>query len=468
MTTCDQTPGAPNTCPAGYHCTPDGKCDALCTPNGNECGDGYTCTADGQCQAPGTCTGIQCNIVQCSKMSMPDTSISGTVYAPNGTLPLYGVNVYVPNADPGPLPDGAVCDRCGTDLPGQPIVQATTDEAGHFQLTGVPSGANIPLVIVSGKWRRQITIPNVAQCTDNALMADQTRLPKNHTEGDIPKIAVTTGGADALECLLPKLGIDLSEFTPSTGTGRIHLYTDGGAASQGGQGAKSIMGAGNMTDAATLWGDVNNLKPYDIVIFSCEGAQIADTKPQTAMNAVKAYADLGGRVFASHWHNIWIEGSTEDPQMTQKPAVWPGIATWSNGGNTPDPVIDMIDETNNPKGSSFATWMLNVMGSTTRDQIVVHNGRTTVQSVDNAKAERWTYVMGGNSPQNFQFTTPNEMDINSRCGKVAFSDMHVSGDSSSRPGTAFPGGCSTAALTPQEKALAFMIFDLSSCVGGIF
>ena len=463
MTTCDPKPGAANTCPAGYHCTPDGKCDAVCLQGGSDCGDGYTCTADGQCQPVGACTGLQCNVVDCQKMNMPSTSISGTVYAPNGTLPLYGVTVYVPNADPGPLADGAICDRCTDDLPGSPIVRATTDEAGHFQLLDVPAGANIPLVIVSGKWRRQITISNVPQCADSTLTADQTRFPKNKSEGDIPKIAVTTGGADALECLLPKLGIDMAEFTPAGGGGRINLFTDSGA-SNGGQGASKIMGAGNMTDATTLWNDVNNLKPYDIVIFSCEGAQYSNTKSQTDMDAVKAYADLGGRVFASHWHNIWIEGSTQGGG-NQKPAVWPGIAQWSNSNNNPpDPVTDLIDEVNNSKGASFATWMLNVMGSTMRDQIVVHNGRTTVTSIDNAKAERWTYITGTQTPQNFQFTTPNEVDISQRCGKVAFSDMHVSGDSSSSPGTAFPGGCSTAPLTPQEKALAFMIFDLSSCI----
>jgi len=49
-----------------------------------------------------------------------------------------------------------------------------------------------------------------------------------------------------------------------------------------------------------------------------------------------------------------------------------------------------------------------------------------------------------------------------------FSDMHVSSGSSSLPATPFPGGCATGDLTPQEKALAFIFFDISSCVGPIF
>ena len=46
---CDPQPGAPNTCPTGFHCAPDGTCDAQCTPNGGECGSGRTCTLDGTC-----------------------------------------------------------------------------------------------------------------------------------------------------------------------------------------------------------------------------------------------------------------------------------------------------------------------------------------------------------------------------------------------------------------------------------
>jgi hypothetical protein len=470
MTQCDPSPGAANSCPAGYHCAPDGYCDAECTPSGGECGDGYHCTDDGRCIGDDQCVGLQCQVVNCQAMGMPDTTVSGTVYAPNGTLPLYGVTVYVPNSDPGPLPDGAQCSRCADDLPGSPVVRATTDEAGHFTLTGVPAGANIPLVIVSGKWRRQITIPNVGQCQDNALAAADTRLPKNHTEGDIPKIAISTGKADALECLIRKLGIDDSEIGKNGDPQRIHLYTDANSAGQGAKQFNAMFpgGSGTFTDSATtLWNDVNNLKPYDVVILSCEGDQYANTKPQTAMDALKAYADLGGRVFMSHWHNVWIEGKIGGGQA---PAVWTGIATWNNSSTTFSSPDDLIDETNNPKGASFATWMQNVVPGSMRDHIAINQGKQTCSAVDTSKAERWVYWPSGNKqyPQNFQFTTPNEVSLDQRCGKVAFSDMHVSGDSSSDPGMPYPNSCSMTDLTPQEKALAFMIFDLSSCVGSIF
>lgn len=49
QTACDPLPGAPNACPAGYYCSPDGHCDAQCTATGGECGSGYVCSSDGRC-----------------------------------------------------------------------------------------------------------------------------------------------------------------------------------------------------------------------------------------------------------------------------------------------------------------------------------------------------------------------------------------------------------------------------------
>jgi hypothetical protein len=463
MTMCDPMPGAVNTCPGGYHCTPDGSCDARCTQGGMECGDGYRCTPEGRCVGENECVGLECNIVKCDAMGMSPTTITGTVFAPNGTLPLYGVNVYVPNAALPPMVDGAVCDRCTDTLPGYPLSRVQTDETGKFTLTDVPAGTDVPIVISTGKWRRVIKIPNVPQCANTALGAAETRLPKNRSEGDLPRIAITTGGADSLECLPRKLGIEDSEFGKTGGDNRIHLFAGNGTT----QFASGHPGASGMIPSATpFWADVNNLKPYDIVFLSCEGQQNPQTKPQAAMDALKAYADLGGRVFASHWHNIWIGGAFEGGG-TQAPAVWTSVATWNDTANL-STAIDTIDEVDNPKGGAFATWMLNVMGSPAgmRGLISVTEPRITATAVDIGKVERWVYLQDGNEqrPQIFQFTTPNEALANDRCGKVVFSDMHVSADSASQD--PFPSDCANSPLTPQEKALAFMFFDLASCVAG--
>jgi hypothetical protein len=94
----------------------------------------------------------------------------------------------------------------------------------------------------------------------------------------------------------------------------------------------------------------------------------------------------------------------------------------------------------------------------------VSQPRYTAQSHDATKADRMVFVdaaqslVGLNSVQDVLFTTPVDVPSDQRCGKVVFSDMPVTG-------TPFPGGCNTGDLTPQEKALAFIFFDIATCVG---
>lgn len=427
-------------------------------------GDGDGGNGDGG--AVDACVGLECFQVSCPGGGT--TSVSGTVYAPNGSLPLYNVIVYVPNSAVEPLPAGATCDRCGQAPSGNPVVQAITDTQGQFVLENVPVTDNLPLVIQVGKWRRQVTIPTaVASCTDTPLDAAVTRLPKNQSEGDIPQMALTTGSADALECLLRKIGLDDSEFTTSSGSGRVHLFTGNGTPA-----FNATLGGATFANATTLWDTTAHLMPYDVAFLSCEGSQRTGTKPTESRQALSDYTNVGGRVFMSHWHNIWLGGEAGNPGHGI--AEWRSIIDFDFRAAQNEMTQTAIIDRGSSRGETFATWLKNV-GATTDDTLTIREPRYTAKRLGSPElAQTWLHVdptrstpLGKTSVQDVVFTTPVGADTDARCGKVVFSDMHVSSGSSSKPSIPYPSSCATGDLTPQEKALAFILFDMAACVSPI-
>jgi hypothetical protein len=411
----------------------------------------------------GACVNLQCQQDSCTRGACTQptpcpngarTTASGIVYDPAGKTPLYDVVVYVPNAPLADIASGASCDTCSSPYSGRPIAATLTDSAGHFSLPHMPVGDNIPLVIQIGKWRRAVTVPSVAACADTPVDAALTRLPRNKNEGHIPRIAIANGGSDALNCLLEKIGVDVSEFTSETGAGRVNQYAGLNAPTTNADGT-------TLTPTTTLWGTAASMKAYDIMLMSCEGDDNSGAgSASTAMRqAVKDFADAGGRVFGSHWHNAWVFDG---------PAPWPTVAKHASGahGFTTDITVPIV--TTFPKGMAFSEWMVNVGGSTTPGQILIHGAEHSVDST-NAGAQSW--IAGTDSTnskpmvQYFSFNTPVEVAPEQQCGRVVMSDLHVSAGSPSDSGKQpFPNGCVTTDLTPQEKALEFMLFDLSSCV----
>ncbi len=76
---CDPAPGATTTCPAGYHCSPDGACTAVCTAGGGECGTGETCTSDGRCMPADLDAGPAGPDADCPDVTFQATRITPTV-----------------------------------------------------------------------------------------------------------------------------------------------------------------------------------------------------------------------------------------------------------------------------------------------------------------------------------------------------------------------------------------------------
>jgi hypothetical protein len=448
-----------------------------------------------ECQAS-TCKGNGCKIPHC--LGDAHTTISGRVFDPAGKVPLYNVAVYVPNAPLADFKDGPSCDPCdpntGTSLlSGEPLVVTTTAVDGTFHLGAgqglfdAPAGTSVPLVIQVGKWRRQITVPTVTACIDNPIAdADQTRLPRTSAEGHIPKMALTTGGSDAMECLLRKVGIAESEFTPEAGAGRVNLYQGGAAAPVVvGMGMGPTAGAGaygmgsdgtllnngaKFTPADPWWDSFDNLAKYDLVLHSCDGSGY-DPKavPPQAPNipksmagrmALQKYADMGGRVFASHWHAYWFEQGTP---------AFQSIGTFFHRDGLPNLYNATIDQSF-PKGKVFAQWMMNVGGSTTLGIVPIVQDASN-RLIDAATgmnvSQRWIYA-STYDPASVLFLSATTPVPGGTCGRVVITDLHVSAGGNAldtdKPKMPFPTGCLTKDLSAREKALEFMLFDIASCV----
>lgn len=406
------------------------------------------------------CTGIKCQQVKCENGGT--TSVSGVVMAPNGTLPLYNVVVYVPQEELAPITEGASCDRCG-NVSGKPLVSTLSGVDGAFKLDDMPVGKDIPLVVQVGKWRRKVVLPKVDRCVDNKLDdRNYTRLPKSKAEGDLPRIAVTTGRCDQLACLMPKLGLAATEFTAATGAGHVHVYRGSAHPSSNPVPAPAPTGS---LDAVNLWGDVAKLKAYDMLMLSCECGEHEETKPAATKDALYQFTTNGGRVFASHFHYTWAERA---PLSTA--AQWMGAE--SNPENQPGPYL--VDTTF-PKGDALAKWLVAVKASTVPGEMPISQPRENVGAVV-SPTQRWVYRKTNAAPdagppettKYLSVNTPIGKKVEEQCGKFVFADMHLYGGDvqpavGALPDDGYPASCGTT-MTAEEKALAFLFFDLASCI----
>lgn len=115
-----------------------------------------------------------------------------------------------------------------------------------------------------------------------------------------------------------------------------------------------------------------------MVLHSCEGTEDPTNKTVQARQALQQYADAGGRVFASHWHNYWIEHGA---------APWPTLAKFKHQRDPASPFTSTID-TSFDKGMALRDWLVNVGASTTPGQLVIQGAKHTVHTI-NPPSQRW-------------------------------------------------------------------------------
>jgi hypothetical protein len=417
------------------------------------------------------------------------TSVSGLVYDPSFQDPLYNITVFAPKSATLPtLPKGVTPESCMCDaLYPSFYGSAVTDATGHFKVDNVPPGTNVPLVVQTGKWRKEFMIPSVTKCIDNPQPDKTLRMPKNEIMGDgnMPDFAISTGQSDSLECLLLRIGVDADEWVPGPSTaGHIHIFQGNGATTMPAAPA-SYMG---------LWDSTADLMNYDVTLLSCEGEEtenVTDANRQSLLD----YSNAGGRVFASHWHYSWFN---------QGPFAADNLATWYPGTQTLDDTMlfpgdvytTLLNGQPFPEGVALSTWLGVVMALDMNGMLDIFSARHNADVLPPAgppgtPSQPWVVldksvtlmvpacVPAANGAEYFSVDTP--IGAAAQCGRVVYSDLHVSGGAGiTAPGATYmadyagaptqldygivPSGCAMHALTPQEKALEFMIFDLSSCL----
>lgn len=551
-------------------CDPGGNtsCAAMgwaCGIAVNECGETFDCAAEGRtCSgaetciggldgSPTACVGADCEVCGAIPSCSEDqpTVLTGRVITPGQKDDQTDNHVGVPNAfvyilrttDENDLPDfadgvptnGTACDRCGEQELGPVLVSAITDAEGRFTLRrNIPVDQDFLLVVKAGKFRRAQVwkLDSDAACSTTHLpttMAggNPTRLPRHSDDGvavNIPRIAISTGAIDAMECVFYKMGIAASEMTRPQLDGRIHLYRSNGAWPD--QDSSSCSSANNNSnirdrcpgcqncgnggnpscsdcktnytdaiDPVRLYGSDRRINDYDMTVFDCEGGSW-DSSLSRDSRRVREYANRGGRVFASHLSNTWLHanadkssnGSTPYNSATPFNTGLGPASTWDTGygtlyasGTGQIAFSDLVTPwwpwpaQPSPRIDNFAAWMVSE-GITSGPNYTFELTEPRSMSIEPGEhSEVFVRVTNNNQRvQQFSFNTPYGAPQDATCGRVAYSGFHVAaagtGGTSPFTNQVFPNHCTGSIgnngnLTDQEKILLYMLFDLGACVG---
>ena len=353
--------------------------------------------------------------------------LTGKVLAPEGTIPISGALVYLSATSPAPIPDGTFCDRCIE-------IQASTDYTfskadGTFDLVVHATGMQF-LVVQKGQFRRTRLI-DVTQGT-HPVDVSMTTLPGKTDKAagdDIPKMAVRVGAWDHIEDSLEKLGIQPGAydkfqypFPPNANDpfSPDKLFNDDGT----------------------------TLSNYHIVFVPCSGSSGTTCDDYTTGSAtvktnLHKFVDGGGRLYVTDYSYDFVR------------QPWPEYIDWVNetsqiGSACLQGAYDSPAMNVDP---GLEEWMTaQGMGAFTVQQSwtsidAVHTVATT--DLDNKPVmvtpKVWVWANTG------QGMHPATVSFERSCGRVLFSTYHTEGN----------GG---ATLLPQEKALLYVLLEVSVCL----
>ena len=228
-------------------------------------------------------------------------TLTGTVWAPNGVIPVSGALVYTSAGEPDGIPQEVYCAEC-EELDCDDRF-TTTNADGSFELNTYAAGANY-LVVQKGQFLRYTPIN--FQAGAEALDDELTTLPgENDPENGlfIPLIAVGDGSFDRLEDGLGKFGlgdtlIENFEENLVPGTEPFDLWDNGRDPASDGFTSQGTF--------AQLISDPDRLATYHMIFAPCSSDTYVDDLTPENIENIRNWVAAGGRWYVSDWANEWL------------------------------------------------------------------------------------------------------------------------------------------------------------------
>jgi hypothetical protein len=414
------------------------------------CGDGGFSGGDGGASDTSTIPGLDNQILpNRPTCAGQEATISGTVFAPNGTDPVPGASVFIPSQVPELFPPTVQCEVCGT-LGGSNWWYTTSATNGKFTLKSVCPGKR-PVVFQNGRFRRLVYVDVPAKGSVQ-LTATQTRLPKRNQEFDpvdaVPKIAVATGDYDKMECVLRKIGLaDTS----------IDLYED----------AAMLKSPTTLPTFASLVGDLAKLKTYNIVFINCtDNTFEAELKKQAIRDNISQYVQSGGRFYVTDWSYDWVEQvEAFSPFIDfEGGSPWGAQPEPVNGGAVGKGGLKIMA---NLKQTELAQWLALFPGAVTGSQAQIEHflGGWVMMHAITKDVKLWVDGTVQSDDNSVNGVRPLTVTFNFKsCGKILYTSYHTEGREDEFLPTPFPQYCGAATSSPQDRILEYLIYDIANCV----
>ena len=349
-------------------------------------------------------------------------SLSGTVLAPNGSLPLSNALVYVTQQSPAPIPEGAYCDECVSLQEGTFAISAPD---GTFSFTtDLPKG-KAWVVVQKGQFRRvrPITIDKAGMI---ALAKDDTTIPgrSDTSKGDdVPKMVILKDDTDfdRIDDSLTKLGL-----------ANVEVRSD-----------------------RSLLKNKAELMKYHVVFIPCGSSDDPMTTDPVAKQNLDEFVQAGGKLYVTDWSYEFVR------------QPFPGFLDWAEQTSTLGSAAsgDEWDAPATAADTGLADWLtatgdatFEVKGNWTK--LTSINTRPGLDEKGNdvdVTPKVWVTAQNGSSSA----VIPTTVSFQNKCGRVLFSTYHTE---SSVGGLGGGGGGGTTLLA-QEKALLYVLLEVGVCVG---